>query len=71
MTEKHKNTTKYIFENRPRAGAHHEMKYECKAEQLKKMNKCELALNYFKLEHVKRILIEPAAAAAADHEMRF
>lgn len=53
------------------------MKYECNAEQLKKMNKCELALNYFKLEHVKRILIEPAAAsavavaAAADHEMRF
>lgn len=48
------------------------MKYECNAEQLnKKTNKCELALMYFKLEHVKRILIEPAAVGAADHEMRF
>lgn len=74
-TQKHKKI--HIWKLAPRAGAHHEMKYECNAEQLKKMNKCALALNYFKLEHVKRILIEPAAAsavavaAAADHEMRF
>lgn len=30
---------------------------------IEKMNKCELALMYFKLEHVKRILIEPTSCS--------